>query len=139
MVANQRNPVLTPFGFAQQEQQLGNPNFSVTGRTNPQQPMNSPQALTGMLAPSQIPTRQRGFAPFQFPHQQTAAAPQQQVPQQPAFGRGTTQRQSAPSPWFPSTQSPNFLENPLVPFRRGGYVTLKTGGRVPRKNGVKLI
>jgi hypothetical protein len=135
----QQDPAMTPFLFAQQEQRLGNPNFSVTGRTNPQQPMNSPQALTGMLAPSQIPTRQRGFAPFQFPHQQTAAAPQQQVPQQPAFGRGTTQRQSAPSPWFPSTQSPNFLENPLVPFRRGGYVTLKTGGRVPRKNGVKLI
>ena len=104
----------------------------------PQQQMNSPQALTGMLTPSQIPARQRGFSPFQFPHQQAPVSPQQ-MPQPPAFGGVAPQRQSAPNPWFPSTQRPGFLEAPLVPFRRGGYVTLKTGGRVPRKKGVKLI
>ena len=103
-----------------------------------QQQMNSPQALTGMLTPSQIPARQRGFSPFQFPHQQAPVSPQQ-MPQPPAFGGAAPQRQSAPNPWFPSTQRPGFLEAPLVPFRRGGYVTLKTGGRVPRKKGVKLI
>jgi len=159
----QQDPAMTPFLFAQQEQRLGNPNYDVTGRINPatgqiaqpptswgaassqmpseqmpQQQMNSPQALTGMLTPSQIPTRQRGFAPFQFPHQQAPVSPQQ-MPQPPAFGGAAPQRQSAPNPWFPSTQRPGFLEAPLVPFRRGGYVTLKTGGRVPRKKGVKLI
>ena len=104
----------------------------------PQQQMNSPQALAGMLTPSQIPTRQRGFSPFQFPHQQAPVSPQQ-MPQPPAFGGAAPQRQSAPNPWFPTTQRPGFLEAPLVPFRRGGYVNLKTGGRVPRKKGVKLI
>ena len=163
----QQDPAMTPFLFAQQEQRLGNPNYDVTGRINPatgqiarpradgntgwgaapsqmpsqqmpQQQMNSPQALTGMLTPSQIPARQRGFSPFQFPHQQAPVSPQQ-MPQPPAFGGAAPQRQSAPNPWFPSTQRPGFLEAPLVPFRRGGYVNLKTGGRVPRKKGVKLI
>jgi hypothetical protein len=35
MVAAQQDPAMTPFGFAQAEQRLGNPNYDVTGRLNP--------------------------------------------------------------------------------------------------------
>jgi hypothetical protein len=119
MVAQQKNPVLTPFEFAQEEQRLGNPNFDVTGRVNP---------ATGQIA------RPRGD--FNPPPLTRSVSPR--------AGRGIApvQRGSNPKPWFPSTQRPEYLPDrqaQFVPWARGGRVGLKTGGRIPRKKGVKFV
>ena len=119
MRAAQQNPAMTPFGFAQQEQRLGNPNYDLTGRVNP---------ATGQIA------RPRGD--FNPPPLTRSVSPR--------AGRGIApvQRGSSPKPWFPSTQRPEYLpetQAQFVPWARGGRVGLKKGGRIPRKKGAKFI
>jgi hypothetical protein len=118
MVANQKNPVLTPFEFAQEEQRLGNPNFDVTGRVNP--------------ATGQIPRPRADFGAG------VAGGAR------PPAGITPIQRGASATPWFSSTQRPEYLPDQeaqqFFPWARGGRVSLKTGGRIPRKKkGAKFI
>ena len=118
MVAQQKNPVLTPFEFAQEEQRLGNPNFDVTGRVNP--------------ATGQIPRPRADFGAG------VAGGAR------PPAGITPVQRGASPKPWFSSTQRPEYLPDQeaqqFFPWARGGRVSLKTGGRIPRKKkGAKFI
>ena len=121
MVANQKNPVLTPFEFAQEEQRLGNPNFDVTGRINP--------------ATGQIPRPRADFG---------AGVAGVAGGVRPPAGITPVQRGASPKAWFSSTQRPEYLPDQeaqqFFPWARGGRVSLKTGGRIPRKKkGAKFI
>jgi len=54
------------------------------------------------------------------------------------------QRGASATPWFSSTQRPEYLPDQeaqqFFPWARGGRVSLKTGGRIPRKKkGAKFI
>ena len=118
MRSAQQNPAMTPFGFAQQEQRLGNPNYDVTGRVNP--------------ATGQIPRPRADFGAG------VAGGAR------PPAGITPVQRGASAKTWFPSTQRPEYLPDQeaqqFFPWARGGRVSLKTGGRIPRKKkGAKFI
>ena len=118
MRSAQQNPAMTPFGFAQAEQRLGNPNYDVTGRVNP--------------ATGQIPRPRADFG----------AGVAGGV--RPPAGITPVQRGASAKTWFPSTQRPEYLPDQeaqqFFPWARGGRVSLKTGGRIPRKKkGAKFI
>ena len=69
-------------------------------------------------------------------------APPSLVGQPQGRGIAPVQRGSSPKPWFSSTQRPEYLpetQAQFVPWARGGRVGLKTGGRIPRKKGVKFV
>ena len=118
MAAAQQDPAISQFDFARAEQRLGNPNYDVTGRVNP--------------ATGQIPRPRADFG----------AGVAGGV--RPPAGITPVQRGASPKPWFSSTQRPEYLPDQeaqqFFPWARGGRVSLKTGGRIPRKKkGAKFI
>ena len=118
MAAAQKDPAISPFDFAREEQRLGNPNYDVTGRVNP---------ATGQI--------ERPRADFGAGVAGGA---------RPPAGITPVQRGASPKAWFSSTQRPEYLPDQeaqqFFPWARGGRVSLKTGGRIPRKKkGAKFI
>ena len=118
MAAAQQDPAISPFDFAREEQRLGNPNYDVTGRVNP--------------ATGQIPRPRADFGAG------VAGGAR------PPAGITPVQRGARATPWFSSTQRPEYLPDQeaqqFFPWARGGRVSLKTGGRIPRKKkGAKFI
>jgi hypothetical protein len=92
----------------------------------PPRPSSSPAQVSQQIAASEAASRRR------FPQSQISTMPS-------AAG---LQRGAGPRPWFPSTQRPEYLperQAQFVPWARGGRVGLKTGGRIPRKKGVKFV
>ena len=135
---------------------------SLLGETAARQARFAQSPTFAMPQPGEVPRTLRPAPPRYVPDQTGTPLPQQWGPEplwnpsafgagvaggaRPPAGRGITpvQRGASATAWFPSTQRPEYLPDEEVqqffPWARGGRVSLKTGGRIPRKKkGAKFI